>query len=130
MNGALVSAFERWRDHIIEEQQLKKKALKVVQRMLNGAVVQSFERWRDNIIEEKQLKSKALKVELNPSHRTNQTRSTSPCTACARLIYVYFFFLVFFSWFTFLVRPPSALSGLVKRSGDSEAYERRLGVLF
>ena len=62
MNGALVSSFERWRDHIIEEKQMKKKVLKVVQRMLNGALVWSFERWRDNIIEEKQLKNKALKV--------------------------------------------------------------------
>ena len=29
MNGALVSSFERWRDHIMEEQQMKGKALKV-----------------------------------------------------------------------------------------------------
>ena len=77
MNGALVSAFERWRDHIIEEQQLKNKALKVVQRMLNGVVVTSFERWRDHIIEEQQMKSKALKVELNQWHPTNQTSCTS-----------------------------------------------------
>jgi hypothetical protein len=89
MNGALVSSFERWRDHIIEEQQMKKKALKVVQRMLNGASVSAFERWRDNITEEKQLKSKALKVELNAWHRTNQTSSTSPCSASPRLIYIY-----------------------------------------
>jgi hypothetical protein len=91
MNGALVSSFERWRDHIIEEKQMKKKALKVVQRMLNGDLVSSFERWRDNIIEEKQLKSKALKVELNAWHRTNQTSSTSPCSASPRLIYVYIY---------------------------------------
>ena len=89
MNGALVSSFERWRDHIIEEKQMKKKALKVVQRMLNGALVWSFERWRDNIIEEKQLKSKALKVELNPWHRTNQTSSTSPCSVCYIHMYLY-----------------------------------------
>ena len=66
MNGALVSSFERWREHIIEKKQMKNKALRVVQRMLNGALVSAFERWRDHIIEEKQLKSKALKVELNP----------------------------------------------------------------
>jgi len=58
MNGALVSSFERWRDHIIEEQQLKKKAFKVVQRMLNGALVTSFEKWKQEIV----LKAKALKV--------------------------------------------------------------------
>ena len=91
MNGALVSSFERWRDHIIEEKQVKKKALKVVQRMLNGALVSSFERWRDHIIEEKQLKSKALKVELNPWHRTNQTSSTRLCSACPRLIHIHIY---------------------------------------
>ena len=79
MNGALVSSFERWREHIIEEKQMKNKALRVVQRMLNGALVSAFERWRDHIIEEKQLKSKALKVELNPWHRTTR------CTASIKL---------------------------------------------
>ena len=29
MNGALVSSFERWRDHILEEKQMQNKALKV-----------------------------------------------------------------------------------------------------
>ena len=29
MNGALVTSFEGWRDHIIEEKQIKSKALKV-----------------------------------------------------------------------------------------------------
>ena len=95
MNGALVSAFERWRDHIIEEKQMKKKALKVVQRMLNGASVSAFERWRDNVNEGKQLKSKALKVELNAWHRTNQTSSTSPCSASPRLIYVYIYTYIY-----------------------------------
>jgi len=95
MNGALVSSFERWRDHIIEEKQMQKKASKVVQRILNGALASSFERWRDNIMEEKQLKSKALKVDLNPWHRTNQTSSTSPCNACPRLIYLYIYTYIY-----------------------------------
>jgi len=30
MNGVLVSAFERWRDHIIEEKQMKNKTMKVI----------------------------------------------------------------------------------------------------
>jgi hypothetical protein len=57
LNGALVSTFESWRDLIIEEKQMKKKALKVVQRMLNGALFSTFERWR-----EEQMTRKALKV--------------------------------------------------------------------
>ena len=95
MNGALVLSFERWRDHIIDEKQMKNKAWKVVQRMLNGALVLSFERWRDNIIEEKQMKSKALKVDLNAWHRTNQASSTSPCSACARLICMYIYIHIY-----------------------------------
>ena len=33
LNGALVSTFERCRDHIIKEKQMKNTALKMVQRM-------------------------------------------------------------------------------------------------
>jgi hypothetical protein len=62
MNGTLVSSFERWRDHIIEEKQMKKKALKVVQRLMNGALFSAFEGWRDHIMEEKHMRAKARKV--------------------------------------------------------------------
>jgi len=43
--------FERRRDHIIEEKQIKKKGLKVMRRLMNGALVLTFERWRDHIIQ-------------------------------------------------------------------------------
>ena len=62
MNGALVSTFERWKHHIIEEKQIKTNALRVVQRLMNGALVSAFERWKNRIIEEKQIKTKAVKV--------------------------------------------------------------------
>jgi hypothetical protein len=45
----LVSTFERWKDHIIEEKQMRSKPLKVMQRLVNGALVSTFERWRDHI---------------------------------------------------------------------------------
>ena len=62
LNGALVSTFERWREHIIEEKQLKTKALKVMQRLMNGALFLAFESWREHMIEEKQLRSKGLMI--------------------------------------------------------------------
>ena len=62
LNGALVSTFERWRDQIIKEKQMKSKALKVVQRIMIGTLVQVFELWRDNTTEQKQMMKKARKV--------------------------------------------------------------------
>jgi len=62
MNQGLVEGFERWRDHVAEEKQMKAKALKVVQRLMNRGLVEGFERWRDHVAEEKQMKAKALKV--------------------------------------------------------------------
>jgi len=63
MSGALVSTFERWKHHIIEEKQIKTKALRVVQqRLMSGALVSVFERRKHHIIEEKQIKTKAFKV--------------------------------------------------------------------
>jgi hypothetical protein len=62
MNGALVSTFQRWSDHIIEEKQMKSKALILVQRLMNGSLVSTFEMWREHITEKKQMKMQTLKV--------------------------------------------------------------------
>ncbi len=62
MNGALVSTFGRWKHHIIEEKQIKTKALRMVQRLMSGALVSVSERWTHHISEEKQVKTKAFKV--------------------------------------------------------------------
>jgi len=57
-----VQGFERWRDRVGEEGQMKAKARKVVQRLMNSALVEGFERWHEQAAEEKQMKAKALKV--------------------------------------------------------------------
>jgi hypothetical protein len=59
---AQVEIFERWRDVVVEERQIRTKTLKVVQRLMNRALQEGFERWRDRAAEEKQMKAKALKV--------------------------------------------------------------------
>jgi hypothetical protein len=65
----LVSTFERWKDHIIEEKQMRSKALKVMQRLVSGALISTFERWRDHIhrgeaVEEEGFKSDAAGRQL------------------------------------------------------------------
>jgi hypothetical protein len=47
---------------VVQQKQIKTKALKVVQRLVNSAQVGCFERWRDQAAEEKQMKAQALKV--------------------------------------------------------------------
>ena len=59
---AQVEIFERWRDVVVEERQIRTKTLKVVQRLMNRALQEGLERWRDRAAEEKQMKAKALKV--------------------------------------------------------------------
>jgi hypothetical protein len=54
--------FEQWRGHVIDQKQMKAKALKVVRRLVNRALVEGFERWREHAVEEKQMQAKALKV--------------------------------------------------------------------
>ncbi len=62
MNGALVSSFERWRDHTQEAKRLVRAAQKVMSRWMTGALGSCFERWRDHIVEERLMKGKAFKV--------------------------------------------------------------------
>ena len=40
LTGALVSTFERWRDHLIEDKQLKSKAVNVIHRCLTSTLEQ------------------------------------------------------------------------------------------
>jgi len=42
MHGALASALERWREHIILEKQISAHVFKVVQGLMNGALVSAF----------------------------------------------------------------------------------------
>jgi hypothetical protein len=58
----LAMALKTWQDHTIGRNEMKSKALKVVQRLMNGVLFSVFERWRDHITDEKQMKGKALKV--------------------------------------------------------------------
>ena len=46
MNGALVSAFERWRERMIEEKQLRSKALTIVRRLMNCVLVPALSSWQ------------------------------------------------------------------------------------
>ena len=61
----VVQGFERWRDSVVEERQMKAKALKVVHRpmnQLNRVLVEGLERWWDQAVEEEKMKTKALKA--------------------------------------------------------------------
>ncbi len=42
MHRALASALERWRQHTIEEKQIRAHVFKVVQGLMNGALVSAF----------------------------------------------------------------------------------------
>jgi hypothetical protein len=59
---ALVEGFDHWRDSVVEERQMKAKALKVVHRPMNRVLVEGLERWWDQAVEEEKMKTKALKA--------------------------------------------------------------------
>jgi hypothetical protein len=61
-NSAVVVAFERWRERIIEEKAMRQKANKAMMRFMKAEMVRGFERWCNHVSEEKTMRNKALKV--------------------------------------------------------------------
>ena len=85
MYGALVSCFERWRDNTIEENKMKSKALKVVQRKLNGALAKCLYAWNQFLVEETHTMMKLKSFTNRLLLRTLSAVMSTWCENCMEL---------------------------------------------
>jgi hypothetical protein len=57
-----VQSFESWRQRVREDKVHRRKALKIVTRLMQRAVVEAYETWREHAREEREHTRKALKI--------------------------------------------------------------------